>query len=432
MRAPLYSGRADELLQPEAIDEPQTIYRRLRETMPFSRIGDSGVHIVASWELIDEALGREADFSANLTGVLFRGPDGEPAAFELPATGATDVIATADEPAHAVHRALSQPRLMAPRINQLEARMRAWTRRAIAPWLAAGGGDFAPLSELVPALAVAHLLGLPEDDVTRFRVWAMMGGDMLAGEADTRRLEFLATETAAMSEYLGRHLDAAMEAPDPDPGAPLMHALAIGVRDGRIDRAHAIGISTVMFGAGGESTAALIGNAMRMLAEDPALADRLRSEPDSIPRFVEEVLRLEPPFKFHYRSVRRACRFAGFDLDRGDRLMLSWASANRDPAVFDDPDTLRLDRKHPKKHMGFGRGAHFCIGAPLARLEARVVLEEVLAATTSFGPRTRAPSEADNGEDADFDGVAFARYAPSIFIRRHERLELALERHHPA
>ena len=110
MRAPAYSRTADEILAPSAIEEPQTIYARLRDEMPIARIGESGVHTVASWALIDEALGREADFSANLTGVLFRGPDGEPSVFPL-ATGGNAVIATADEPHHAIHRATAQPRL---------------------------------------------------------------------------------------------------------------------------------------------------------------------------------------------------------------------------------------------------------------------------------------------------------------------------------
>jgi len=414
MRAPLYSDTADEILAPEAIEAPQKIYARLREQAPLARIGESGVHTVANWALVDEALGREADFSANLTGVLFRGHDGEPGVFEL-ATGGNAVIATADEPRHAVHRAAAQPRLDARRTTtpEMEARVRGWTRDALAPWLAAGHGDVVPIAEVVPALAVAYLLGLPERDVADFRTWSMMGGDILAGEADAERLTSLARESGNMGRYLGRHFDALCEAPDPDPSAPLLNALAIAVRDGRIDRDEAIGIAIVMFGAGGESTAALIGSSLRRLAEDPALATRLRGEPELVPRFVEEMVRLEPPFNFHYRAVRRDCRFGGYDLAAGDRLMLLWASANRDPAIHDDPDSLRLDRKHPKKHMGFGRGLHFCIGAPLARLEARVVVEEVLAST-----RDLAPLEPDRGASA------WARYAKSIFIRRLEGLDL--------
>lgn len=409
MRAPLCSNDPTEILGADVIDRPHPFFARLREERPLSRIGDSGVHVVATWALVDEALNRPEDFSANLTGVLYRNADGLPDHFELPSTGATDVIATADDPVHQVHRTLVQPRLDARRIAQLEDSLRSWTRAAVHPWVEDGGGDFAPISELIPALAIARLLGLPETDVQRFRAWAMMGGDMLAGEANHARLGELAVETGQMAAYLNEHLEIALSDPDPDPGAPLFHALARGMLSGAIERAAAVGIAIVLFGAGGESTAALIGSVVRWLAGDPDLSDRLRAEPGLIPRFVEEVLRLEPPFKFHYRSVTRPCQLGGYALEPGDRLMLAWASANRDPAILEDPNTLRLDRKHPKQHMSFGRGAHFCVGAPLARLEARVVAEELLNATSLLTPAANAR----------------AIYARSIFIRRLERLPLS-------
>src|SRR4029434_862420 len=104
----------------------------------------------------------------------------------------------------------------------------------------------------------------------------------------------------------------------------------------------------------------------------------LRGTPELVPRFVEEVGRLDPPFNFHYRVVRRSCALAGFDLHLGDRLMLLWASANRDAAHLHAPDAPSLDRKHGTNHMTFGRGGHFCLGAPIARLDGRIVCEELL------------------------------------------------------
>lgn len=414
-RAPFYSVTQDEIMSRACIEDPYSLYARLRNEHPIARIGESGVHAVANWELVDEALGREADFSANLTGVLFRGEDGDPSVFDLSAVGGSHVIATADDPDHAVHRKISQPRLDARRIAKMEPLLRAWTREALSPWIAQGGGDCVPIAERVPALAIANLLGLPETDVDRFRVWAMMGGDILAGEADAERLGFLARETSAMALYLGEHFDRAFEAPSDAPDAPLLHALALGVRACRIERQEAIGIAIVMFGAGGESTAALLGSAMRRLAEDPELAEQLRSDVALIPRFLEEVLRLDSPFNFHYRLVRQECSLGGYDLVPGDRLMLLWASANRDATQHETPDALLLDRKHPKKHMGFGRGMHFCIGAPLARLEARVLIEETLAQTSLLQPRTN---------EAGDETTPYLQYANSIFIRRLEKLDL--------
>jgi cytochrome P450 len=410
VKAPAYSEDPAELFSADSIADPHRLFRRLREQHPLARVGDTGVHLVASWDLIDEALHRDADFSAHLTGVLIRGDDGQPATFELPETSANKVIATADEPDHAVHRALAQPRLAPDRIAALEPQIRGWAQEALAPWFARGGGDFAPIAELVPARAVADLLGLPDGDVSRHRKWAMMGGDMLAGDVSLPQIVELATETMRLVEYLNEHLEA-LRPPSSEPGAPMLHALARGIDSKQLSVEQAIGIGIVMFGAGGESTAGLIGSALCRLAEAPGLADELRGDPSLIPRFIEEVVRLEPPFNFHYRAVRQACRFGGFELQVGDRLMLLWASANRDSQHFKDADALRLDRRHPKHHMSFGRGGHFCIGAPLARLEARIVVEEVLAQSQHLSPCPGDPSVP----------------AHSIFVHRLERLPIAVQ-----
>ncbi len=412
MRAPLYSTQADEIFSPEHIEDPHLLYRRLRAEAPVSRVAETGVHLVATRDLIEEALEREEDFSANLPGVLLRGDDGLPTILELPPSPAARVIATADEPAHAVHRAVAQPRMSNARVKALEEPLRGWASDAIASWLERGGGDFVPVAELIPARAVADLLGLPEGDVTRHRTWAMMGGDILAGALDHEQMAHLAGESAKMAVYLTEHFERAQTDTRPEVDAPMLHALARGVARGDIGVDEAVGISTVMFGAGGESTAALLGSVVRRLAEDAETAGRLRRDPSLVPAFVEEVARLESPFQFHYRVVRRACSFGSVDLEPGDRLMLLWGSANRDANRIDDPDTLRLDRRHPRDHLTFGRGAHFCIGAGLARLEARVVCEELLA-------RTR-----DLGLSADEAPL----YARSIFVRRLERLPLVARR----
>lgn len=408
MRAPLYSSNPNELFEPLTIANPQQLYARLRSEAPLSRVADSGVHLVATWDLIEEALARESDFSANLTGVLMRGAAGDPTIFQMPTFEGGGVIATADEPQHSVHRRLLQSRFSTGAVTVLEEPVRRWAREAIREWLDGGAGDFVPVAELVPARVVGDLLGLPEGDVSRFRTWAMIGGDILAGNVDARRLGAVAAEAGKMADYLGVHLDRARAVLRRDDGSPLLHPLAGAVEDGHISRDAAIGIAATMFAAGGESTAALLGNMVRHLAEHPETARVLRKSAELIPRFVEEVARVDPPFNFHYRVVRRGCELAGFELHPDDRLMLLWASANRDPDHVDEPDAFRLDRKHPRDHMTFGRGGHFCLGAAIARLEGRVVCEELLRATESITPRP-------GGEPV---------YANSIMVRRLEHLVL--------
>jgi cytochrome P450 len=409
MRAPQYSTKPDELFETSCIENPHPFYQRLRTEHPISCIADTGVHLVVTWDLIAQVLEREEDFSANLTGVLIRGADGQPQVFKLPDSAGIRVIATADEPDHATHRAIVQPRLTARRIAQMEGQIETWASDAVEKWLADGGGDFIPIAEAIPARVVAELLGLPQSDIALHRTWAMMGGDILAGVVDTDRMITLARETRQMSEYIGTHLNDARSAPLEDVDAPLLHALAIAVDAGDITFEEALGIAAVMFGAGGESTAALIGSVVRQLAEHPEIANTLRREPASIPAFVEEITRLEPPFKFHYRVVRRSCELGGISLEPGDRLILLWASANRDVSFVEDGDSLRLDRSHSKIHMSFGRGLHFCVGAALARLEARIVCEQLLARTDTLAL-------------VDGDPPVHTR---SIFVRRLERLALS-------
>ena len=411
MRAPLCSIDPAEILTRHVIEDPHPFFARVRERHPISRVGETGVHLVVTWQGILEALDREEDFSANLTGVLMRDAAGQPSVFELPPSDGTRVIATADEPRHAVHRQSVKPRLTEARIAAMEPAIRRLVQGALAAWLGNGGGDFVPVAEIVPARVIGQLLGLPEGDAERHRTWAMVGGEMLAGDVDLGRMQTLARENAGMAEYLGRHLQEAGAVPSLPAEASLLHLLAEATQEGALSRSEATGIAIVMFGAGGESTSALLGSAMRLLASDAVLATQLRENPELIPRFVEEVVRLEPPFKFHYRAVRRACEFGGVTLEPGDRLMLLWVAANRDPAVFEAPDEMRLDRKHPKHHLSFGRGAHFCVGEQLARLEARIMVEEVLAATRQIGP------------DPDHPAV----HAHSIFTRRLEALPIVID-----
>ena len=164
----------------------------------------------------------------------------------------------------------------------------------------------------------------------------------------------------------------------------------------------------ILFGAAGESTASLLGSAIRLLVEDFSLQERLRNNPALIANFVEEVVRLETPFKFHYRFVKKDTQLCGTSLKEGDVLLLGWAAANRDPAVWSEPDTLKLDRERPERHFGFGYGIHFCIGAPLARLEVRVALEELLAGTKHI----------------ELDPSQPYAFAHSVFVRRMQHLHL--------
>ena len=160
--------------------------------------------------------------------------------------------------------------------------------------------------------------------------------------------------------------------------------------DGVFGDFEAIGILHTLLSAGGESTTSLLGNAVRILAEHPDLQEHLRQNPEQIPAFVEEALRLEPPFRYHMRSVPKDTTLGGVDIPAGATVLLLWGAANRDAAEFERPDEIDLHRQVPRRHVAFGRGIHHCVGAPLARIEARNVLTVLLERTTQHHPRPRA------------------------------------------
>ena len=216
----------------------------------------------------------------------------------------------------------------------------------------------------------------------------------------------LGAEAADSGMYLATELIEAAE----DPADDLLGVCARAVTDGDLTIEEAVGTLVILLGAGGESTASLIGNAARLLAEDRDLQDRLRADVELVEPFLEEALRLESPFKGHFRQVRRDCELGGVGLSAGTTVFLLWASANRDAAEYDRPDEVVLDRRMVRGHLAFGRGIHHCVGAPLARMEAAVAIERLLEETTGF----------------ELDPADAPQWERSLFVRRHRRLPLSL------
>jgi cytochrome P450 len=143
-------------------------------------------------------------------------------------------------------------------------------------------------------------------------------------------------------------------------------------------------LATILFAAGQETTARLLSAGMRILSEQPALAEQLRVDPGAIPNFVEECLRLEGPIKGSFRLALRDTTVAGVDIPAGAIVMATIGAANRDPRVFEDPDLFDATRSNARRNIAFGHGEHFCPGASLARAEARISFERLLARLDDF------------------------------------------------
>jgi cytochrome P450 len=312
------------------------------------------------------------------------------------------VLATADDPRHAHERKLVLPALVAKRIRAQEpavaaAAQRLWRnaqRDKDVDWMAAIGDQ-------LPMTVVANIIGLPNTDVPRLVEWAYASTELLGGVLSDERLLAVVDATVQLAAYLHTAFDRARVAPADD----LLGDLVRAADAGDLDENVAILMLVQLVGAGGESTAGLIGNAARLLADDPDLQHTVRTDPSLIPALLEETLRLESPFRGHHRHVRIDTTLAGVALPADSHLLLMWGAANRDPNAFDDPDQVRLNRSSPRNHFAFGRGLHFCVGAALARLEARIAIHTLLSSTRWFD-------------------LAGAEWVPSIMVRRHKSLRL--------
>jgi cytochrome P450 family 144 len=390
----------------ESLQDPYPLYERMRAAGPVHRISDSEFYAVCGWDAVNDAISRPEDFSANLTATLTYTADGTVKPFQMdPLGGPTHVLATADDPAHAVHRKLLVRHLAARRIRALEqfaaqTADRLWNdgvRDGRIEWMGA-------MANRLPMMVVAQLIGVPDTDVAQLVKWGYAATQLLEGLVSADQLAAAGVAVMELSGYITERFRQAAA----DPQDNLLGELATACASGELDMVSAQVMMVILFAAGGESTASLLGSAAWMLANRPDIQQRVRENPELLGAFIEETLRYEPPFRGHYRHVLNDTTLAGLDLPADSHLLLLWGAANRDPAHFETPGKFRLDRAEAKGHISFGKGAHFCVGAALARLEAQIVLRMLL-------DRTSVIEAADVGQ-----------WLPSILVRRLERLELTV------
>ena len=392
------------------LDNPYPLYRRLRECSPVYRVPGTDFYLISTWDLVVEVTARSAEFSSNLTATLVQQPDGTVSVFDMDQDRqAIHVLATADDPEHNLHRKLVST-VLSKRIRAMRPTVEALVDRLWADELQGGRLDWATgMADKLPLSVVAGVIGLPVGDVPKLLDWAYNSTEMLGGLVPTERLSALVTSATELSAYLHEQLNTMRSvAAQERSGESVLSVLAEAVEAGTLSHEAAVLNLVQLVGAGGESTAGLLASAARLLADDPELAQTLREQPHRIPAFVDEALRLESPFRGHHRHVVHDTELGGVNLPAGSHLLLLWGAANRDPAVFSDPDTVDIERSDSRRQVAFGKGIHFCVGSALAKLEATVAITALLERSTRISLVDDAPPVR----------------VPSIFVRRHHCLPL--------
>jgi cytochrome P450 len=232
----------------------------------------------------------------------------------------------------------------------------------------------------LPIIVIAELLGVPAEDHRLFQEWAgtLFGGDQLGDSLDMadleRALEAIAPTVREMNGYVLDHIRHRRARPGDDLTSRLLTAEVDGTR---LADQEIVGFVALLLVAGHITTTALLGNAMVAFDRHPGALAALRENPDRLPDAVEEVLRWLPPFPELGRRTTRAVVLGGHHIPADTLLMVHLGAANRDPSRFPSPDVFDVARS-PNPHLTFGHGIHFCFGAPLARLEARIALQMLM------------------------------------------------------
>ncbi|MFN8603175.1 MAG: cytochrome P450 [Candidatus Binatia bacterium] len=305
-----------------------------------------------------------------------------------------------DPPEHGKYRKLVQPAFSPGRLRALEGWIRDTTRRLLDGFGDARDVEFvADFSVQLPILVIAEMLGVPGSDLEQFRKWSDAAIEA-ASEASPESME----QAAELLTYFASVLAERRVKPGPD----ILSTLVASEIDGeKLDEFDLLMFCMTLLVAGNETTRNLLSQGALALARNPAEMDRLVADPTLLPRAVEEMLRFGSPILAFMRTATRDTELRGTQVREGDRLFMLYASANRDERVFgDDAESFRIGRD-ASGHVAFGFGEHFCLGAALARMEARVAFEEILWRWRRI----------------ELTGDAVAQ--PSLLVRGIERLPLA-------
>ncbi len=358
---PLYDPYSPELLA-----DPYPVYRELRDNAPVCYNEEHDFWTLSRFADVLQALKQPR---------LYSSAQGIAVGMTSEMSNTFEAVITMDPPRHTQMRALVNRAFTPRRIAALEPRVLEVATALIDDCIEKGScdlvGDFAaPL----PTIVIAELLGVPSEDQKMFkeRSNALVNQRGRPGEVpDPARM----APVMELVLYLNQVYDERREQPRDD----LMSALLAAEVDGqKLSQSELTGFALLLLIAGNETTTNLLGNGIQLMHDYPDQRTRLATNPGALPDAIEEFLRYESPIPGLARTLTEDLDFRGHAFRKGQKVMLLYGAANRDERQFEAPDVLDTS-KPPTQHLAFGFGAHFCLGASLARLEARIGFEQLLS-----------------------------------------------------
>ena len=357
---------------PEVQDDPYPLYQRMRDVEPVAYNAELDCWFLFRFGDVLTAVHDHEAFVSGQGISVTPGRDTQPA----------PTLISMDNPVHDELRTAVSRKFTPRAIKEFEPIVRALATEHIDAFVERGSCELMhELAIPLPMIVVGDLLGVRPEDRAQFREWA----DTLVHQ-EPRRPETLEPARAAggaLGEYFAGVIEDRRRAPTDDLVSDL---IAAEVRGRTLEFQEIVGFAFLLIVAGTETTTNLIGNAVLALARDPSQHAALRADPGLFTGAVEEVLRYDGPVQGLARATAVDVVLSGTKLPAGSRVQLRYGSANRDEREFPDADTFDV-RRVPGRHVAFGHGIHHCLGAALARLEGRIVLEELVARTSGWAVR---------------------------------------------
>ncbi|WP_201376222.1 cytochrome P450 [Ktedonobacter robiniae] len=374
------------LQTPSTLDDVQRLYdwfEQMRQTQPVWRDESSGCWHVFRY---DDVRTVATDYST------FSSERRRPGRFARRAEGTQNgqvrmgrSLLTMDPPEHRQYRNLVSYAFTPRAIDRLRGRVTEITQQLLGEAREPGKMDFATeIAYPLPTIVIAELLGVPSSDRPLFKRWAdaLLSAQLNDAEfsrpedeqRDHPEMRRLSQTFEEMSDYFWQMLEERKRTPGEDMMSDLLKAEIDGEH---LSMEDTISFCTILLLAGHVTTTNLLGQAIRCFDEHPKALEQLRRQPELMPSAIEEVLRYASPVWRLSRTTKEAVTIAGVTIPK-DEMVFAWlASANRDPAQFPEPERF-IPTRTPNRHVAFGHGVHFCIGAPLSRMEAAVALPIIL------------------------------------------------------
>lgn len=377
----------DELLTTEAFfQDPFPTYARFQAETPVHWSASNGGWMIFRYDDIVETLRAPEYFSSRgrLTAAMERLDPGTRASLQPLEQHFSVGLISSDPPDHGRLRGLVNRAFTPKIVENLRPRVEAIVDELLT--VAMRNDSFDVIRDFafpLPATVIAELIGVPVESMDDFKTWTL--GIMAfqgTGRVDPPVLQHSQTNLIAMRRFLSELAADRRVNPRDD----LMSRLVAAEADGdKLTEAELLTTCVTLMTAGHETTTNLIGNGLHLLMTHPDQLATLREAPDMLPVAVEEMLRFQSPLQRNPRRIATDLEISGHQLKSGDYVMQMLGAANRDPDVFTNPQRFDITRQ-PNRHLAFGFGIHFCLGAPLARLEAPIAIGEVLRRLPNLRP----------------------------------------------